>query len=300
MAVIEHRDIDGVMGAFKNTGLTKWALWQGATPVMVYDGDDAGESDDKLMQCLQFIEDGGTTAVYALRAYNDSAHDITNKTPYKCATRFQLTSAPTSGYQTMPDGKVMVIRDGNRSVGTTSAAGDPYIRQLIESQNKTNELIMKMIQQKEGDRMDKLIGFLEQSVNKPAEESMVDKLVTLGKDIIDKPDIIDRIGYIFRPSIYQRVETLPQTESAVNGTTNAKKEDPPMEQTTEVVNEEVTEQEAADQESLDNRIDDAMDAIEEIIGPSAMAELLECLARQKPDKLKKLNPAGIDKMFMFI
>ncbi len=299
MAVIEHRDIDGVVGAFSNMGLTKWAIWQGTTPVMVYDEDDSGESVNRLMECLEFIHNGGTTAIYALRVYPDKAVDITNKTPFKCATRFQFNSSPTTGYQATPDGRFVVIRDGNKSVGNTSAAGDPLIRQLIESQNRTNELIMSMLKTKEADRMDKLIGFLEESVKKPAEESMVDKLVTLGKDIIDKPDIIDRIGYIFRPSIYQRVEQQnPQTEPAVNGT-NAKKEEPMETQEKVLTEEEVNAQAAAD-EALDERIDVALDSMEEIVGAEAMAELLECLARQKPDKLKKLTPAGIDKMFMFV
>ena len=40
MAVIEHRDQEGVLGAFENTGATKFAIWQGTVPVMVYDEAD--------------------------------------------------------------------------------------------------------------------------------------------------------------------------------------------------------------------------------------------------------------------
>ena len=298
MAVIEHKTMEGVIGAYESSGLTKFAIYQGTEPIMVYDGDDPQEAGDKLETWLNFIHEGGTAAIYKLRVYKDTCKEITNKTGYHAVTRFQLNSSKTDSYEQTPDGRVMVIRDGGRKPNMSGT--NAQMQAILDGQTKMLDLVAKMLEKKEGDRMDKLIGFLEEKSRKPDPDPPIDKLMKLGELIVDKPDIIDRIGYIFRPNIYQRVEQEPQ-QTAVNGTKKKDEPtpvaDPPEKENTMEEVKELTEEEVT---ALNDRLDAAMDIIEEHVGLSALVEIMEALSTQKPEKLQKLDADKLNSAFKFL
>ena len=243
------------------------------------------------------IQQGGTMAIFKLRVYPDNATNITNKTPYRAETSFQLNENDRDGYKTTPDGKVMIIRGENRQIaGTAAMSGqNSTLQAILDGQNKMYELMAKMLQQKENDRMDKLIGFLEQKAQAPV-DTPVDKLMNLGQMIVEKPDIIDRIGYIFRPNIYQRLEE--PMEQPISGTTA--KEAPKQEEAMEETQEPATELTDEQHEALCNRLDAAMDIIEEHTRLELLVEIMEALAKQKPEKLRKLTADKLNSAFTFL
>ena len=229
-----------------------------------------------------------------LKIYPNDAKNITNKTAYRAATRFQLNAAQGADYKTTPDGRVMVIRDQQRQLsGTNMGGNNAQLQALLDNQKQLRELIAKNMQTRENDRMDKLIGFLEQRAAGPSEETIEDKLLKLGQFIVEKPDIIDRIGYILRPSLYSREPVLDN----INGTNQPPTErkepaqtDPPMEETHTAEGEHLTE---AEEQALTDRQNAALDKLEDIIGLHELTEILEALAGTNPDKLQRLT---VDKL----
>lgn len=141
---IEHRDIDGVLGAFRSTGLAKMAIWQGTIPVMVYDGDDLDEAEQKLDEWLNFIQNGGTTAQYMLKMYPDDSKNITNRTPFRCATRFQLTPAAGAQYTQTADGKVIMLRDVNRTPAVAATNNTGLTERLDKLERENRDLMERL------------------------------------------------------------------------------------------------------------------------------------------------------------
>lgn len=302
MAVIEHRTLDGVVGAYENSGATKFAIWHMTTPVMVYDGDDQTEALHKLEEWLRFIDEGGTAAIYTLKVYPDSATNITNKTPFRAATRFQLSADTGAEYKQTPDGRVMVIRQNQ---APAVSGNNAQIQALLDNQNKLMDLMVKNMQQKEADKLDRLIGYLEESTRRPPEETTEDKLMKLGQFLIEKPDIIDRVGYIFRPSLYSR----EPVQEPINGTqqqeqpapAQQKQEDPTMEQQQAQATELTEQQELA----LTDRQNAALDKMEDVVGLQVITEGLEKLSAIPDDKLQKFfallqNEAKLKSVLTFL
>jgi hypothetical protein len=287
MSVIEHRNQEGIIGAFESSGMEKFAIWQGTVPVMVYDEKDPDYEEgnttiasDKLASWLNFIEQGGTTAIYTLRVYPTDTKNISNKTAYRAATRFQLNQAQGAEYKNTPDGRVMVIRDNNRPAVSNTGGNNLQIQQLIEGQNKMMELFAKSLENRENDRIGKLIGFLEESARQPPKETMEDKFMKLGELIVEKPDIIDRIGYIFRPQLYSRE---PAAEP-IAGTTQQKEPEKPQ----PMAEHEETPLTAEEEAALTDRMNAALDVLEGHIGLETLTEALEKLSKNEPGKLNSL------------
>ena len=295
MAVIEHRTAEGVLEAFASVDNTKFALWQGNTQCFVFEGDDKNEAIDKLTDWLSMLENSGTTAIYTLKVYSDSIHDITSKTAYKMATRFQLRGREDSSYQKTPDGNVLVVRDGGQRQisGTQIGGNNAQFTALLEGQNRLIEMMAQHLKTREADRMDKLIGFLEQGAL-PKEPTTWDKIAALGEMIISKPDIIDRIGYVIRPEIYQRVE------QPINGTeaiAETKIEPEKKEAMVETAEAPLTE---AEIETINNRLDESLDVIEAEIGLQRMEAVISKLASYGSDKLAKLTPEKLAMAMNFL
>lgn len=292
MSVIEHRTAEGVLGAFESSGMTKCAIWQGTIPVMVYDEkhpDFVEQSPqaaaDQLTTWLNHIEDGGTSAIYTLRVYPDETKNITNKTGYRAATRFQLNAAQGADYKQTPDGRVMVIRDSNRGVGSTGGGNNGMFQQLIDQNRQMMELFTKAMQQQQDTKLDKLIGYLEEKANKPPEDTPLDKAMQIGQMIIDKPDIIDRIGYIFRPDIYTREPAAQPIAGTEQTQVQPPKKEKPMADQTQTTDQVLTE---AEEEALTVRMNAALDNLENLLGLEALTEALEKIALKDEKKLKSL------------
>ncbi len=317
MAVIEFRDQESVIGAFENTGSVKFAIWQGTIPVMVYDEKDpdfeegnTALASDKLSTWLNFIQEQGTTAIYMLKVYPDDAKNITNKTAFRAATRFQLTPSNNNKYENTPDGRVMVIRDNNRPAVNGTGGNNSQLQALIEQNKQMMDMFARSLQQQQETKIDKLIGFLEEKSRTPPEEGWDSKLMKLGEMIVDKPDIIDRIGYIFRPDIYTRSfepevtpisgtakEPEPKPAAAAADTQNEspKNDNNMADETPE--EQELTEPEV---QALTDRQNAALDKVEDVIGLEELTEILEALAETDPQKLQKLTVQKLKSALAFL
>lgn len=274
MAAIQHRTIDGVMSEYEFHELPNFAVILGREPRCSYEGGDMGEGAERLQQYLEMIRDGDSAATYTVRFY-EKGMKVNNKAAYKAGTTFMLseraetTRDPVSG---------AYIIDRTPAKGANVGNNDMLLKQLIDNQNKLFEYIAEKETRAQNDAIGKLIGLYEQkSLQAPEKPDVVERLVELGKVLIDKPEIIDRIGYIFRPSIYQAIDpALALPPQNVNGISN---QDKPQEM---AQSKFATMTEDQTNESIDNSISTLVDKI----GLDRVAEALEKIAEMDSLKLK--------------
>jgi hypothetical protein len=297
---IEQSDIAGVLSVYDFHDLPKFGIFHQKQPVVIYDADGTLEDGrQKLSDYLDMIENGGSTAVYELRVYDDSCHNINSKTGYKGATSFQINSDKRAEYTKGPDGNVIMVRERNN--GMSGLSGNNSLMQMLMDQNKQTQIMLQaLIKEREDKKFDLLLEALKAKAE-PAKESWQEQLAGLGKLIIDKPDVIDRIGYIFKPGIYQVQQAEQAAAAQVTGTENkAPAPDPVKEMETimdKITSEPLTE---AQEQLLDDRCSAALEIMESSMGLEDMVKLLERVAQLPPAKLEKLKPDMIDKVAIFI
>jgi len=309
-APVEYREKEPIIELYRETNLPKFGIFLkiGTEPKFYYEGTDIEEGTDALEKWLERIEESGMPAEYILRVYNNNEKELSKKSQPKYQTRFQLVPTPSrdlanSKYATAtdPTGKTIVVMDQGRPVMNTigNTSNNAGMQSLIDSNKQVMELLMKMMQKQQDNKMDVLIKLLTDKVNPPVpeKETWEDRFIGLGKTIIDKPDIIDRIGYIFKPEIYQRVEQslqLAGTEKKeVPNTTSA----PELDVKDKIVAEKSETSDLSEDEIYD-RTNIAMDKLDAAIGAKQVMEILEIIANS--GKAEKLTPGGVKQMLTFI
>ncbi len=198
MAVIEHRTQEGVLGAFEASGMTKFVIWQGNEPIMVYDEQDPdfeannnGAASDKLSQYLNFIQSTGTSAIYKLRVYTDDVKSINAKTPPRAVTRFQLSPTDIAEYKQTPDGKMMLIRQQPAPGGNNTA-----LTHRLDNLEQTNRELLERLHQAEIKRVEQnfqhqIAGLTQQQQDAP------DVWTRIGESLLEKPDNLDKaLGHL--------------------------------------------------------------------------------------------------------
>lgn len=140
----------------------------------------------------------------------------------------------------------------------------------------------------EAQRWDKVIGLLSQG-EKEKEPDNIDKLIKLGEMLIDKPEIIDRIGYVIRPSAYQVVQQQVNGTEAKELKKEVKTENKMNQENTGAAAEQETDELeplTPEEEKLYESIDNSVDALEDKLGLEALDEALRKLAGYSEEKLK--------------
>lgn len=275
MAAIQHKTIEGVVSEYEFHQLPNFSIMLGREPRCSYEGNDMDEGAERLQQYLEMIKDGDSAAVYGVRFY-EKGMKINNKAPYKAGTTFMLSERAVTTRDPLTGG--FIIERTDRTAGNSNA-NDFLMKQLIENQNKMFELLANREEERKNDAIGKMIGLLtDAKPAAPEKPDMYERLIELGKMVIDKPEIIDRIGYILRPSAYQQIDpqqALPP--QYVNGVNTDKSEPQPMAQTKY---SDMTE------DQINDSIDNSINTLTDKIGLEQVAEALEKIAAMSTTKLQ--------------
>lgn len=94
---IEHRSANSVLEAYQQYALPNFSIWSGKSLRWKYEGGNGDEGMQMLQNCLQTIQDSGTTTIYTIRVYPAERTKITSNTEYDGSTNFQLTSYVAGG-----------------------------------------------------------------------------------------------------------------------------------------------------------------------------------------------------------
>jgi len=224
---IEHKSVDGVIDAYILNDHPNWGLFSGREIMIAYEDGNMDAGMSMLKDYLDILQQGGSSAVYTLRIYNDDVKNITDKTGYRASTTCMLNSNTA----TRTENGVTII---DRGVGNTAAPGNNAASALImarldkletenarlRDENHKQEIKFLM------DKLDKAIAGTEaKEEKKPWWENLIEKVSerpeSIGKFLEPIKDLfVEKKNYI--------VQTVPQTVP-VAGTDN--KEEPPMSNT---------------------------------------------------------------------
>lgn len=284
MATIEARDVETISSIYRFHNLPKFSIVQGREPSVTYEGDDLQEGEDKLREYCEFIERSGTSAVYTLRVY-DTEQSITNKTPYKAAARFVLAERTGNDYLTQPDGKTLIIRNEKTVTGANSDA----LTRILDGQTKIMEMFMQTLQAQKEDKISAAIGAITERLNEP-KDNLSDQILKGLSLIAEKPDIIDRIGFIIRPSAYQNMNA-----TIVQGTDKSEPRAADPEPAT--LQDQLTEEQ---EEEYSTKLNDALDKIEDVVGLKGLADIIDALATEPPAVIAKISPEKIKMALKFL
>jgi len=269
---IEHREAESVIEAYADYDKPNFAIFAGKQLRVKYEGGNLDEGMQVLTGFLNQIQRVNTASVYTLRVYDEHAK-VTSATPYEGSTTFMISPAVPV---TKNENGVTII---DRGVGATNygagMAGFQALQQTMTEMMKQNQDMMQMfMQRQQEDKMDKLIAAIQEKADK--EPPPKQWWENIGELVVQNPTIIDRIGFIFRPEIYQ--VAAPGTPP-ISGTTQTQSQTQtePMAELTEA---QIT--------ALEDRMDAALDKLEDSLGIEKITMALEKLAAMDTMKLKAL------------
>lgn len=212
--IIEHSTTEGVMGAFESCAYVKCAVWQGTEPLVVYEGEDKEEAKQLIDGWLESLAQLPSTAVYKLRVYGDDVKNITNKSPYKAVTRFQFNTPYNSQQVQGPDGKIILMRDVNRTpaVGNTGSFNERLNQLELE-----NKQLVERVHKAELASLEERFNAKIAGLSAAPEMSIVDKIDGIIDKLLNKVEpVFNIIGKLKgQQQNYILTNTVP-----VNGTTH--------------------------------------------------------------------------------
>lgn len=267
---IEHNGIETVLQAYRHWEQPNYAIYAGKEQRDSYEGGNMEEGESNLSDWLQMIQGNGTTGVYTLRVYPTTETEITTKTPHKGSTTFCL-NASDSGRR--GEGGVVVV-DNTRTMGNAAPNNNIFL-QLLESNNKMIGAVTAAMAQQKDDKIDKLITMLLEERNKPPAEEPPHWLEKMALVVAEKPEIIDKIGYLFRPNLYTH-------EQPINGT----KTEPMADKTATAPAAEMTEEQTTE---LNNRLYTALDNLAARYGLVSVVEMFEKVAAMSDFKINAMK-----------
>jgi hypothetical protein len=280
---IEHRQPRTLIDAYKNTAsddCCNFALFCGAELRISYTGGNVDEAIDKLQIAADQIQDSGTNATYKLRIYDNKLVErgtLNSKSPYLASCTFCFGGMPNGGRDEHGN-NIYLQRQGQQA----AAVGSSELTQLTALVKQQQEVLNRLLLQKEEDKIDRLIEAIEAKNTAPVKEPWYDRI---GNTIAENPSVLkDLIGVIreaFSP-IPQQAPGRPHYQT-INGTNNMQ-----------------TEPQAAamgDQDEQDQDIDPvllerytkAINALEERFGTENLVNTLEAIARMSDSKINALK-----------
>lgn len=314
---IELRDRESVVAAYREYGHPNFMILSGREPRMTYDGDMIDEGIAKLNFILDIIEDSQTAGTYSMRVYPEGTTKITNSTAYPASCRFMLNSYVPL---TKNENGVVVVQRGSQA----AAPGTPTdVQQRLDRLEQENKLLLDKLTDQ---RIDALKKDFEHRIsglqNQAAEKSNWDKFFDFVDKVIEKPDVLEKVGsaigkvihnkprenYIVhsRPPYSNVAGTNSQTmEDTTTPATEATAEQDQEQQAIPYVNKFLTEEEKqlpadqqgklmrqrlevvpeADHEDVQN---EALESIQSRIGAVTLSRLLIAVASMDDSGLNKL------------
>lgn len=295
---VEYRDLESAIEAYTNNGMPNFSIWAGTTLKVKYEGDNIDEGNSVLRNFLHQIQQVGTSTVYSLRVYPSGVHNINNKTVYEGSFNFMLN---TYGQQRNENGVVVV--SGAQAPAANNAQNNSYVQMLVQQITQKDIELAGLRSQLMDAELRAIRSHTAQQIaglSQPAEPTMQDKLIEMGKTVIEKPDVIEKIfegleklftsaRKSFEPHHQQEQQTVPagkteqqtisQTFTMPDEQTPTKEQ--PADTTTEVIN-------GAEGDALMDRLNAALDTIENKVGTVEMVQAMEQLAAMAPEKLQGL------------
>lgn len=279
---IEHRNKVTLLQAYDNYELVQWAIYAGKEQVMCYEGDNLDESLMKLTEVLEAIEASGTNNVYVIRFYSEDTKEITTKTGFKGSTTFMFGGAPLK-----TENGVTIIDRTAKHDNYIASKPDPAIQQRLdklETQlNREQELrhqaelkLMKadfdhrisgMNENKAPEIMERIVGMITE---KPETiQHLFEGIGNLIDKFLKKPEPLQPQGAISGTGHTQHTIIMEQDEAKTNGGASAA----------------TAADDQATAKQLEDRLNDALDSIENKIGTQKMVAALEAIAKMDADKL---------------
>jgi len=266
---IEHEVPGTILAAYQHWEMPNYAIYAGKEQRDCYEGGNMEEGALSLSDWLEMIKENGTTATYTLRVYPANETDITSKTVPKGSTTFCLNMSQP---RTTRDGVTVI--DNTRQIGATGNPSPAIYQQLLESNNRMIGAVTEMMTRAKEDKYDKIIELLmaERNAPKNDEPHWLEKLALV---VCEKPEVIDKIGYIIRPNLYVH-------EQPINGT---KTKEPVMAEAAAEI-QPLTE---AETEALNDRLYAALDTFTAKYGLVALVETMEAVAKLSDFKIKAMK-----------
>ena len=282
---IEHRSPESLLTSFEFYKMIKWAIYAGQEQVICYDGDNEEDSLDLLTNTLNAIKESGNNTTYTLRLYADTVNSIDKKSPPKGSTTFLFGGAPVK----WENGIVVVDRESKQqqyqnAFPRPDAAAAETIKALQAQLETERELRHKAELNNLRTEFDNKISGLQDN----KQEDIWDRVIPLAEKALDKPDGIEKV-FIGLGSLLDKFMNKGQTPAphpAINGTDkkdtmqeHENQEETDIEEETELTPEE---------QILFDRMDDAIEKIEQKVGTVPLVEALEKLSVMDAGKLQAL------------
>jgi hypothetical protein len=316
---IEYREIEGIMDAYSNGDNPNFSIWAGKSLRVKYEGCNVDEGSQMLRNYLNTIQQSNTQTVYTLRVYHETKIKISSNTDYDGSLTFMLS--PTAPVR-IENGLTVI----DRTPGTAAQSNNPMIAMLqqeLQEQRKLNEAILAKLHNAELDNLKEHFENRINGLNTPEKPDMQDRLIGMLDRVIEKPDLIrelfNGLGTMvdrFRPGpgmpalpepqYNENIFETRQQPGAINGTGQGENKRPmhtedddtdysrvagaftDNNEEFEPDGQEEEEELTPEQQQLLDRMDDALDILEQKIGTENLVVALENLAAKSTTKLKAL------------
>lgn len=275
---IEYRDIDGIIEAYDNYDKPNFSIWAGSSLKVKYEGGNMDQGKDMLRNFLSQIQQSATTTVYTIRVYPGECDNINNKTPYEGSFTFMLGNRADS-YRN--EQGVIILPGGQQAPAKNNTA------ETMQLTERINRLEAELNNEREKRHKAELENIRKEFTNQIAglqQKEEPNKWLEIGEKLIEKPDGIEKIfnglGSLIDKFIANR--EVPPIKLAG---TEQKNDTMQHEEETHINSEEEL---TAEEQDLFDRMDDAIDTIEEKVGTTPLVEALEKIAAMPADKINAL------------
>jgi uncharacterized protein YcnI len=288
---IEHRNKVTVLQAYDNYELVQWAIYAGKEQVMCYEGNNTDESLNRLTEALEAIEASGTNNVYSLRFYSETISNINTKAEFKGSTTFMFGGVPV----TTQNG-VTVVDRWQKEASIASHKTDPAVNEKITNLEKALEREREARHAADLKLLRLEFDHKIAGLNEKPEPDIIERVIGM---VNEHPDMIEHvftgIGNLIdrflngkqqqpnfqpQPAINGTTQThIPQHFSTMNNETNSNGHSAATETETAAKN-------AGQANLLNDRINSALDEIENKVGTEKMTMALEAIAQMDKTKLE--------------
>ena len=275
---IEHTNKDTVIEAYQFFAAPNWCIWGGRDKRAQYVDDDLDEGETKLGEFLDMIANSNTSTVYLLRVYKAGTKNVSNKTEGEGATTFMLSGTT----KITKDQNGVTIIDRTRG----EPAGSAALASRLDNLERDNKDLLERLHKQEIEMLRKEMDARISGLSNTPEPSMFDKALLLIDKVGEHPAILDKIAGIFQKRTAPPVAEAQyfSTEVPVNGTAQ-NSTDMNQEQTQDEQAPPVSDSEA---EILNDRLEAALDSLEDKIGLEKLTTALEAIASKSTIQLKGL------------
>lgn len=217
MAAIEHRQKDSVMACYDHFNEPNWGIFYGTEPRDNYCEGDSNDARVKLDSYLDMIYGMAINQTYTLRVYPATSAVITTKTPFSKSTTFNFSNS------NLPRGEGGAVTINNpipmqNYAAAANAATTAKMDQLTDEINKLkDQLYRKEIDSVKTDFANQIAGIRD----KEPDLSFGDKMLKFLENLVEKPEVVEKIGYAIRGAFKPNkdyIQHTSQVSGSISGT----------------------------------------------------------------------------------